>query len=63
MRLQPLLNDTVIKLLGRLEGFRGTSTILRLDHIFNAFTGSIISKVCCETQQDFLDDSEFAPHW
>ncbi|KAL8935395.1 MAG: hypothetical protein Q9211_004721 [Gyalolechia sp. 1 TL-2023] len=42
-----VLQDTVVKLMKRLEALKGTSTILRLDHVFNAFTGSVISRLCC----------------
>lgn len=58
-----MLWDKVGKLLKRLEEGGKLYKAIRLDHAFSAFTGSVISKICCETDEDFLDQPGFAPHW
>ena len=63
VRLEPMLHEVVGKLTGRLEALKGTQSLVRLDHVFFAFAGDVIGKVCCEEREDFLDDPDFAPQW
>ena len=62
-RIQPTLAELVYKLIQRLEAVKGTDTIIRLDHAFNAFSGDVVGRICCENKNDFLDDPNFAPQW
>lgn len=47
----------------RLEAFKGTNVVVRLDYAFAAFSGDVIGRICCEDKEDFLDDPDFAPQW
>ena len=58
-----MLWDKAGKLCKRLENWGDTYKAIRLDHAFSAFTGSVISEICCETDEDFLDQPGFASHW
>ncbi|QSZ30614.1 hypothetical protein DSL72_000171 [Monilinia vaccinii-corymbosi] len=62
-RLQPMLIEVVKKLEQRLVEYKGTDKAIRLDHAFSAFSGDIISKICWEDENEFLDDASFAPEW
>ena len=58
-----MLVQVIEKLVGRLEALKGTNTVIRLDHVFSAFSGDVIGRICCEDKEDFLDDPNFAPEW
>lgn len=58
-----MLAAVVTKLLGRFEALKGKGAVIRLDHAFFAFSGDVIRRVCCDVQEDFLDDPNFAPEW
>ena len=62
-KLQPMLAEVVDKLLSRLGALRESNAVIRLDHVFTAFTGDVIGKICCDEREDFLNDPEFAPQW
>ncbi|KAL8720262.1 MAG: hypothetical protein Q9225_002860 [Loekoesia sp. 1 TL-2023] len=62
-RLQLMLAEVVEKLASRIEAFRGTHSVIRLDHAFSAFSGDIIGRICWEDKKEFLDDPAFAPEW
>ena len=55
--------DCVSTLCNRIENFRGTSKVLRLDQIFIAFTGDVASRLYSEEPTHFLEDPDFAPSW
>ena len=61
--LEPMLADCCHRLCDRIEEFKGTSTIVRLDHAFAALTGDVMSKICCEEDTNFIEDAEFTPSW
>ncbi|KAL9577881.1 MAG: hypothetical protein Q9212_006084 [Teloschistes hypoglaucus] len=62
-RLQDMLAEVVVKLDGRIEALKGTPTVVRLDHVFSAFAGDVVGRICWEDKEEFLDDSDFAPEW
>lgn len=63
-RIEPLLHDLILTLVGRLDEFRGTGKIVRLDHVFSAMAGDVVSAICIENPQvSFLRDPEFNPRW
>ena len=47
----------------RIQSLKGSNRVIRLDHVFSAFSGDVIGKICCESPPDFIDDPDFAPHW
>ncbi|KAL9045863.1 MAG: hypothetical protein Q9214_001167 [Letrouitia sp. 1 TL-2023] len=59
-RLEPVIVQSVKKLVARLELLKGSNTVVRLDHAFTALTGDVIGKVCCDDKEIFLDDPDFA---
>ena len=61
IRIEPTLGVLVQKLVQRIESFRGTNVIVRLDHAFTALTGDVIAQICYEGKEGFLDDSYFTP--
>lgn len=69
-RLQPLIAEIALKMENRLRELEGTRKLVRLDHVFSAFSGDIIGRICLSTNSsaaeerpEFLDDPDFAPDW
>lgn len=58
-----MINQVVANLVSRIEALKGTQSVIRLDHAFTAFSGDVISKICYEEHDDFLQDPKFAPRW
>jgi len=58
-----MINQVIGLINGRFEGLKGKGTVIRLDHAFLAFSGDIISRLCCESHVDMVEDPKFAPHW
>lgn len=61
-KLEPLLHEHVERLHDRLNRYKDSGTVLRLDHIFTAFSGDVVHNTCCDDESRFLEDPEFAPH-
>lgn len=51
-----LLND-------RLEELVGSETVVRLDHVFSAFAGDAIAKICCDKPPNMMNKPEFGKEW
>ena len=63
-KLEPVVADLVEELVvKRFGSFKGTGTVVRLDHAFTAFSGDVISRLCVDDPPTFVDDEEFAPWW
>ena len=58
-----MLNQVALKLVSRLDALKGQSTVVNLNHVFSAFTGDVIAKICWEAEENMLDDPDFFPHW
>lgn len=61
--MEPLIYQTVVKLVKRFKCIEGTGRIIRLDHAMLAFSGDVIGQVCVEDSAQLLDDEEFSPSW
>ena len=46
----------------RLQSLKGSHHIIRLDHVFYAFSGDMIGEICCESPPNFINHPDFAPH-
>ena len=62
-RFEPLIAEEVNKMDRRLQSLKLSNRVVRLDHVFSAFTGDVIGNICCESPPNFIDDPDFAPHW
>lgn len=62
-RFEPFIVEEVKKMDHRLQSLKGSNRVIRLDHVFSAFAGDVIGKICCESPPNFIDDPDFAPHW
>ena len=62
-RIEPSIAEEAMLLDERLKAMRGSGRVVRLDHVFSAFAGDVISRICCESPATFIQDEEFAPHW
>jgi hypothetical protein len=68
-RLQAMLGEVALKMEDRLQEFKGTKKIVRLDHVFSAFSSDVMCRICLSTSPDgekkpeFLDHPDFAPEW
>jgi cytochrome P450 len=64
-RVEPMVADLTAKLVvDRLESFKGTGKVVRLDHAFTAFSGDVINRICVDKPSEtYIDDDEFSPWW
>lgn len=63
-RMEPRLQELVVTLVQRLQDYKGTGKVLRLDHVFTALAGDIVNVVCVEKpSMTFLRHEEFNPYW
>ena len=62
-RFEPFIAEEVKKMERGLQSLQGSNRVIRLDHVFSAFSGDVIGKICCESPPNFIDDPDFAPHW
>lgn len=60
-RVEPMVVETVSKLVDRFKNLKGTGTVIHLEHAFSAFSGDVIGNLCCEEHVNFLDDEDFSP--
>ncbi|KAI0474825.1 putative cytochrome P450 [Xylaria cf. heliscus] len=47
----------------RLKQLKGSKSIICLDHVFSAFVGDVIGKVCCENPPLMMAKDEFGKQW
>ncbi|KAI0468968.1 cytochrome P450 family protein [Xylaria cf. heliscus] len=63
-RLEPMVAEVCENLVvKRLESFRGTGKIVRLDHAFLAFAGDVVGRICMDNPRNLVEDPEFAPDY
>jgi hypothetical protein len=68
-RLQAMLAEVALKMETRLREFQGAGQVVRLDHVFSAFSSDVMCRIClsnhndAEKRDDFLDHPEFVPEW
>jgi hypothetical protein len=64
-----MLGEVVLKMETRLRAFEQTGQVLRLDHVFSAFSSDVMCRLCLaddpdnDKRPDFLDHPEFSPEW
>ena len=58
-----MIIQVVEKFVARLDAFKGSNSVIRLDHALTALSGDVIRQVCCQDTDYFLDDPEFVPWW
>ena len=62
-RFEPFVIEVAKLMDRRLQSLKGSNRVVRLDHVFSAFAGDVIGKICCESPPRFIEDPGFAPHW
>ncbi|KAL2859546.1 cytochrome P450 [Aspergillus pseudodeflectus] len=64
-RVEPMVADLTARLVvDRLESFKGTGKVVRLDHAFTAFSGDVINRICVDKPSEtYIEDDEFSPWW
>ncbi len=58
-RQEPMIHESLAKLLGRFEAARKSGEILRLFIVFKAATSDIITRYAFGSSTDFLDQEDF----
>lgn len=58
-----MLIEHIQRLCKRIEAFKGSSAVIRLDHAFFALAGDIISRICCEEHTNLIEDEQFSSDW
>lgn len=62
-KLEPIVHDVAAKLADRFEALKGSGYVIRVNDAFSSFAGDVMSKVCCESSTDFLEEKNFSPQW
>lgn len=68
-RLQGMITELTVKMERRLHEFSGTGKVVRMDHVFSAFSSDVMRRICLsvgpngEKSPDLLDDPDFCPEW
>ena len=62
-RMEPTLVDEAKLLSTRLEAMKGSKAIVRLDHVFSAFAGDVIGRICAETPPYMMRLPDFGRDW
>ncbi|KAK4206663.1 putative cytochrome P450, putative EED11494.1 cytochrome P450 [Rhypophila decipiens] len=62
-RMEEMIISEAKLLSDRLESMKGSKTVIRLDHVFSAFAGDVIGKICCETPPSMMKNPEFGKEW
>lgn len=62
-RIEPTIVDEAKLLSERLEEKKGTKEIIRLDHVFSAFAGDVVGRICAETPPDMMKHPDFGADW
>ena len=62
-RFEPFVVEAVKLMDRRLQSFKGSNRVIRLDHVFSAFAGDVIGGICCESPPKLIEDPDFASHW
>ncbi|KAF9894659.1 hypothetical protein FE257_006547 [Aspergillus nanangensis] len=59
-KMEPMIIDESKLLNDRLTGLKGSGNVVRLDHVFTAFAGDMIGRICSESPPDMMNNPEFA---
>ncbi|KAH8786021.1 cytochrome P450 [Diaporthe sp. PMI_573] len=63
-RLEHRLQELTVTLIQRLQEYRGTGRVLRLDHVFSAMAGDVVNVLCiANPTMSFIRDPDFNPYW
>jgi cytochrome P450 len=62
-RMEGMIIEEAKVLNTRLEEMRGSKRVIRLDHVFSAFAGDVIGRICCETPPNMMSQTEFGAEW
>ena len=62
-RIEQTVIDTAELMSSRLEAKSAQRTIVRLDHVFSAFTGDMIGCLCTGQPPSMLKEAEYGADW
>ncbi|KAG8158079.1 hypothetical protein KVR01_011840 [Diaporthe batatas] len=63
-RLEDRLQELTVTLVQRLQEYRGTGKVVRLDHVFAALAGDVVNVLCiANPTMSFLRHPDFNPYW
>lgn len=62
-RMESMIIDETQILNDRLVALQGSKSVIRLDHVFSAFAGDVIGKICCENPPSMMRQPEFGKAW
>ena len=62
-QLEPTVQTVVDKLVSRLDGIRGSGTVINLVDVFVSLTADIIVQYAFAKPYNLIDSPDFAPFW
>ncbi|KAJ5808865.1 cytochrome P450 [Penicillium riverlandense] len=62
-KMEPMIIEEAKLLNDRLVELKGSGNVVRLDHVFSAFAGDVIGRICCESPPDMMNHPEFGKEW
>lgn len=61
--LEPMLSSLTRRFCERIDGYKGTPKVIQLSHALPAYTGDVITRICCDEYPHLVEDENFSPSW
>ncbi|KAL5402290.1 hypothetical protein PMIN03_010802 [Paraphaeosphaeria minitans] len=62
-KLEPMVGEVAKRFVRRLDSFRGTDQVIRLDHAYVALAADVVGKICFESNSNMIDEPTFGVEW
>ncbi|KAI9367409.1 putative cytochrome P450 [Aspergillus egyptiacus] len=62
-QIEGMILDEIKLLTSRLEAFKNSDRIVKLEHVTAAFTGDIVTRICSEKSPEMMRHPEFGKQW
>ena len=62
-KLEPMVADVAVRFARRLESYRGTRQVIRLDHAYVALSADVVGNICFENTSSMIDAPSFGVEW
>lgn len=62
-KMEPMVIEEAQLLNDRMQSLEGTNQVIRLDHVFSAFAGDVIGRICSESPPEMMKNPEFGKEW
>ncbi|KAG6986408.1 fusicoccadiene C-8 hydroxylase [Physcia stellaris] len=60
---EPMLSSLTRRFCERVDSYKGTPKVIQLNHALHAYTGDVITRICCDEYPNLIEDENFSPSW